>query len=201
MPESRTVGPECQSVTHGAADDVLVAAAQRGDGTAFDELVRRHSTSMFRVAFRVLGDAVEAEDAVQDAWVSAWRSLRRFRGDAAVSTWLYRVVTNAALACVRRRSSTVVWDPTGETFARLTAGRDSDTPEGHAVRREEAVLVQHAIATLEPSQRVPLVLRELEGLSYQQIAEVLDVSVAALHSRLHRARVTLLSRLREMRDE
>lgn len=182
-------------------DDVLVAAAQRGDGAAFDELVRRHSTPMFRVAFRVLGDGVEAEDAVQDAWVSAWRSLRSFRGDSAPSTWLYRVVTNAALALIRRRRSTVLVDPIDEAFGRLTCGSDSDTPEAHAVRREEAVLVQRAIATLAPSQRVPLVLRELEGLSYDEIAEVLDVSVTALHSRLHRARVALLSRLREMRDE
>lgn len=156
---------------------------------------------MFRVAVRVLGDAVEAEDAVQDAWVSAWRSLPAFRGESAISTWLCRVVTNAALACVRRRRPTVPWDPSDETFGWLVQGRDADTPEGYAIRREEALLVHRAIATLEPSQRVPLVLRELEGLSYEQIAEVLDVSVAALQSRLYRARVTLLTRLTEMRDE
>ncbi len=153
------------------------------------------------MAFRVLGDAVEAEDAVQDAWVSAWRSLRNFRGDSAPSTWLYRVVTNAALAYVRRRGPTVPWDPTGATFDRLIVDRDAGTPEDHAVRREEAVLVHRAIATLEPSQRVPLVLRELEGLSYDEIADVLDVTVAALHSRLYRARLALLTRLKGMRDE
>jgi RNA polymerase sigma-70 factor (ECF subfamily) len=178
-----------------------MTAAQQGDGTAFDELVRQHSRTMFRVAFRVLGDAGEAEDAVQDAWVAAWRSLRSFRGDSAASTWLYRVVSNAALALARRRRPTVLVDPTDETLGWLTAGRDCDTPEGQAVRREEAVLVQRAIATLEPSQRVPLVLRELEGLSYEEIADVLDVTVPALQSRLHRARVALLTRLTEMRDE
>lgn len=92
------------------------------------------------------------------------------------------------------------WDPSEETFGWLVSGRDSETPEGHAIRREEALLVHRAISMLEPSQRVPLVLRELEGLSYDQIAEVLDVNVAALQSRLYRARVTLLTRLAEMSD-
>ncbi|MDA3649522.1 sigma-70 family RNA polymerase sigma factor [Saccharopolyspora indica] len=177
-------------------DEALVAAAQRGDAAAFDQLVRRHTATMYRVAYRVLGDSAEAEDAVQEAWVSAWRGLARFRGDSAPTTWLYRVVTNAALAQVRRRKPTVPLEPTAE----LISDRGTVDPEGHAVRSEEAALVHRAIDTLEPSQRVPLVLRELEGMSYEEIAEVLEVPVPALRSRLHRARTTLLARLREMRD-
>jgi RNA polymerase sigma-70 factor (ECF subfamily) len=150
---------------------------------------------MFRVALRVVGDPAEAEDVVQDAWISAWRGLSRFRGDAAAATWLYRVVTNSALGHLRRRRPTVPLeampvepgaDPHGE-------------PEYLALRGERVATVLRAIATLEPSQRVPLVLRELEGMSYDEVAEILGVSVTSLHSRLHRARVALLAKLKELR--
>lgn len=180
-------------------DRDLVSAAQRGDGVAFDELVRRHTGAMYRVAFRILNDRAEAEDAVQDAWVSAWRSLPRFRGDAAPTTWLYRVVTNAALGRVRRRRPAVPVDTSDEALSPLLSDRDSGDPAGHAVRCEEAELVHRAIAALEPSQRAPLVLREFEGMSYEQIAEVLEVNTAALRARVHRARLALLERLEEMR--
>ncbi|MDI2028875.1 sigma-70 family RNA polymerase sigma factor [Saccharopolyspora sp. TS4A08] len=176
-----------------------MAAAQRGDGVAFDELVRRHTNTMYRVAYRILADAAEAEDAVQEAWVAAWRSLRHFRNEAAPTTWLYRVVTNAALAQVRRRKPTVPIDTSDESMNHLIPDDGTGNPEGHAVRSEEADLVHRAIATLEPSQRVPLVLREFEGMSYEEIAEVLEVNTAALRSRLHRARLALLTRLEEMR--
>jgi RNA polymerase sigma-70 factor, ECF subfamily len=179
-------------------DRDLMAAAQRGDGVAFDELVRRHTGTMYRVAFRILADRAESEDAVQEAWVSAWRSLNRFRGDAAPTTWLYRVVTNAALGQVRRRRA-VPMDVSDESMDHLFADDGTGNPEGHAVRSEEADLVHRAIATLEPSQRVPLVLREFEGMSYEEIAEVLEVNTAALRSRLHRARLALLAKLEEMR--
>ncbi|MEV0083077.1 RNA polymerase sigma factor [Saccharopolyspora sp. NPDC050642] len=179
-----------------SADEALVAAAQRGDAAAFDALVRRHTAKMYRVAYRILGDSAEAEDAVQEAWVSAWRSLDRFRGESAPTTWLFRVVTNAALATLRRRKLTVPLGPTAD----LISDRIAVDPEGYVVRTEDAARVHRAIATLEPSQRIPLVLRELEGLSYEEIAEMLDVPVAALRSRLHRARAVLLARLKEMRD-
>lgn len=180
------------------ADEALVAAAQRGDEEAFDVLVRRHTVWMFRVSFRLLGEQVEAEDVVQEAWVSIWRSLQRFRHDAAVSTWLYRVVTNAALSQLRRRTPTVPLDPTDDAVSGVLYDPHGD-PESRVMRNEDSMVVRRAIATLEPSQRAPLVLRELEGMSYEEIAEVLDVSVAALQSRLHRARLTLLTRLKELR--
>ncbi|WP_307868820.1 RNA polymerase sigma factor [Umezawaea beigongshangensis] len=187
-------------MTTGAArredtDAVLLDAAALGDRAAFDELVRRHTPRMHRVALRVVGDAVEAEDVVQDAWVAVWRGLGRFRGDAAASTWLHRVVTNAALAHVRRRRLTVPLD----TVLDAAAADAGDGPERSAVRNETSQIVLRAVATLEPSQRAPLVLRELEGMSYEEVAAVLGVPVPALHSRLHRARASLLSTLRELR--
>ncbi|MEV0675783.1 sigma-70 family RNA polymerase sigma factor [Actinosynnema sp. NPDC050436] len=174
------------------SDQPLLDAAVRGDPAAFDELVRRHTGRMYRVALRIVGDPVEAEDVVQDAWISAWRALPGFRGDAAPSTWLYRVVTNAALAHLRRKKPTVPLDSAPEP-------RAVEEPEASVLRNETADVVLRAIADLEPSQRVPLVLRELEGLSYEEVAEVLGTGVPALRARLHRARVALMAKLREQR--
>ncbi|MET8850528.1 sigma-70 family RNA polymerase sigma factor [Amycolatopsis sp. NPDC004625] len=180
-------------------DAELLAKAAGGDETAFGVLVRQHTPRMYRVALRITGSAAEAEDVVQEAWLAAWRSLGGFRQESAVSTWLYRVVTNGALAALRRRRPTVSLDapdPQSTVDSALLAAAVPG-PEGRVVRAEEVDAVLRAVGRLEVSQRVPLVLRELEGLSYEEVAEVLDVNVGALRSRLHRARVALLAELRE----
>lgn len=189
-------------------DHELLAAAARGDATTFDVLVRRHTTRMHRVALRIVGDPAEAEDVVQEAWISAWRSLAGFRGESAPSTWLFRVVTNAALMHLRRRRPTVPLDA-GCHASMSVAGAaaiprgeivdGSDDPETSALRSERVDTVLRAISALDPSQRVPLVLRELEGMSYEDIAELLGVSAPALRSRVYRARTALLARLQELR--
>lgn len=187
------------------ADQALIARAKRGDHAAFDELVRVQTPRMYRVALRITGNAAEAEDVVQDAWLSAWRGLDGFRGEAAVSTWLYRVVTNSALAHIRRRKATVSLDAElgdADEYSLLDSALladDRTDPAHQAVRTEQTRAVYRAIATLDVAQRVPLVLRELEGLSYAELSEVLGASIPALRSRLHRARVALLEQLREVR--
>lgn len=187
-------------------DRVLLVRAERGDQAAFDRLVRRHTPRMYRVALRITGTSADAEDVVQDAWVSAWRSLSDFRSESQVSTWLYRVVSNAALMHVRRRRPTVSLDATlagersgGSAWDAVSRAEVSPDPEEAAVRSEQVTAVLQAVASLEPAQRVPFVLHELEGLSYGEVAEVLGVGVPALHSRLHRARVALLAKLKELR--
>ncbi|MBB4684708.1 RNA polymerase sigma factor [Amycolatopsis jiangsuensis] len=172
------------------ADRKLVEDAAAGDHAAFDTLVRRHTPMMYRVALRITASPPEAEDVVQEAWLSAWRSLPSFRQESRVSTWLYRVVTNGALAQLRRRPPTV---PLHEAAGQVTG----TTPEHRVVDAEQVDAVLRAIARLEVSQRVPLVLRELEGLSYEEVADILEVGVPALRSRLRRARVALLGQLRE----
>lgn len=181
------------------SDVELMTSAANGEVTAFDELVRRHTTRMYRVALRIVADPVEAEDVVQDAWVSAWRGLSSFRGEAAPTTWLFRVVTNTALLHLRRRKQTVPLDTVMEDTNPRALMDPRDGPEGQALRGEKVEAVQRAIATLDPSQRIPLVLRELEGMSYEEVAAVLDIGVPALRSRLHRARVALLAKLKELR--
>ncbi|MEW2504281.1 sigma-70 family RNA polymerase sigma factor [Amycolatopsis sp. NPDC047767] len=178
-----------------ADSEALVAAAAAGDHAAFDTLVRRHTPMMYRVALRITGSPAEAEDVVQEAWLAAWRSLATFRQESAVSTWLYRVVTNGALDLLRRHRPTVSIESV--SIAEAPDLVADGTPERQVVHAEQVDAVLRAIARLDVAQRVPLVLRELEGLSYEEVAEVLEVGVPALRSRLHRARVALLGQLRE----
>ncbi|WP_439378482.1 RNA polymerase sigma factor [Amycolatopsis lexingtonensis] len=178
-------------------DADLATRAAAGDEAAFGALVRVHTPRMYRVALRITGSPAEAEDVVQESWLAAWRALGTFRHESAVSTWLYRVVTNSALALLRRRKPTISLDEPSCQSTVDTERLAVPGPEGRVVRAEEVDAVLRAIGRLEVSQRVPLVLRELEGLSYEEVAEVLDVNVGALRSRLHRARVALLAELKE----
>jgi RNA polymerase sigma-70 factor, ECF subfamily len=169
-------------------DGDLVSRAQAGRLDAFEELVRRHRLGTYRVALRMLGDESDAEDATQDAFVQAWRKLAGFRADAAFSTWMYRIVTNRCLNMLRARRRTDPLPPDREAPA--------SRPDRIAEGRWQVEDLQRAIARLTPEQRAPLVLRELEGLSYEQIAETLELSIPAVKSRLHRARLELLAAMR-----
>jgi RNA polymerase sigma-70 factor, ECF subfamily len=169
-------------------DADLVSRAQAGRLDAFEELVRRHRLGAYRVALRMLGDESDAEDATQDAFVQAWRKLAGFRADAAFSTWMHRIVTNRCLNMLRARRRT---EPLAED-QEAPASRPDRIAEG----RWQIEDLKRAIGRLTPEQRAPLVLRELEGLSYEEIAETLELSIPAVKSRLHRARLELLSAMR-----
>jgi RNA polymerase sigma-70 factor, ECF subfamily len=166
-------------------DGDLVSRAQSGQLDAFEELVRRHRLATYRVALRMLGDESDAEDATQDAFVQAWRNLGGFRADAAFSTWMYRIVSNRCLNMLRARRRT---EP-------LPDDRESPAsrPDRIAEARWQVEDLKLAILRLTPEQRAPLVLRELQGCSYEEIAQALDLSISAVKSRLHRARLELLS--------
>jgi RNA polymerase sigma-70 factor (ECF subfamily) len=140
----------------------------------------------------VLGDEADAEDATQDAFVHAWRSLAAFRSDAAFSTWMYRIVTNRCLNLRRARRRT---EP-------LPASREAPAsrPDRIVEARWQVEDLKVAIADLSPEQRAAFVLRELEGLSYQEIADALELSVPAVKSRLHRARLEVLAAMRGWRQ-
>jgi len=166
-------------------DADLVSRAQAGQLDAFEELVRRHRLATYRVALRMLGDASDAEDATQDAFVQAWRNLGGFRADAAFPTWMYRIVTNRCLNMLRARRRTEPLPDDREAPA--------SRPDRIAEARWQVQDLKLAILRLTPEQRAPLVLRELQGCSYEEIAEALDVSISAVKSRLHRARLELLS--------
>ena len=175
-----------------ATDDrLLIQAASAGDERAFEVLVRRHGARVYRVALRMLGSPEEAEEAAQDAWLAAWRGLPRFRRESAFSTWLYRIVTNQCLGV-------------GAGGAEVEP-LEHDLPDPGPRTDEQAELrarlaaVTRGILALTPEQRAPIVLRELEGLPYDEIATVLDVSVQAVKSRIHRARASLWRETRSWR--
>lgn len=169
-------------------DAHLVTRARAGGADAFEELVRRHRDRVYRVALRMLDDPREAEDATQDVLLQTWRSLDRFRADSAFSTWVYRIAVNRCLNVLRDRRRT---EP-------LESDQDSTAPsvEAAVASRLELDDVKRAITRLTPEQRAAFVLREVEGRTYEELAEVLDCSVSAVKSRLHRARLELLNAVR-----
>lgn len=170
---------------NGQLDDaILVRAAQTGDVDAFEELVRRHQASVYRVALRILGSSADAQDAVQETFVRAWRALPHFRHESTISTWLYRIVTRRALHTIAARRTTQTLDD-----VELETGPD---PAHTAERHERLRAVTHAIANLPPEQRAALVLREFEGLSYQEVADILGAGLPAIKTRIHRARLTVI---------
>jgi RNA polymerase sigma-70 factor (ECF subfamily) len=172
-------------------DDVeLLSAHVAGDPAAFGELVRRHRDRMWAVALRTLGDREEAADALQDAFVSAFRAAGRFRGDAAVTTWLHRIVVNACLDRARRRQARpTVALPEVETAALALAPPDSDT----------ALTVRSALAQLPADQRIPLILLDVEGYSVAEIAQMLGVAEGTIKSRCARGRARLAVTLSHLR--
>ncbi|GAA1386114.1 RNA polymerase sigma factor [Pseudonocardia kongjuensis] len=181
-----------------ALDDLtLVARAQDGDVHSFAELARRHQDALFRVAVRVLGHRADAEDALQEALIDAWRKIGTFRGDAAFSTWMYRIVTNRCTALMRRKRPTVPLPDDDAAGAMLVAG--SGSPERAAEVDAELAALSRALADLPGDQRTCWVLRELEGLGYAEISHITGASETAVRGRLHRARTALAERMRAWR--
>lgn len=174
-------------------DATLVRLAQEGYLDAFEGLVERHGDRAYRVALRLVGDPVEAQDLTQDALVAAWEGLPHFRAEAAFSTWLYRIVTTRCLNALRRRR------PTRELQEAAVLADDHLGPAESALRGAQADAVARAVGSLPPAQRIPLVLHQFEGLSYAEIAQVTDSTVPAVRSLLFRARRALAEALREWR--
>lgn len=165
-------------------DDMeLVGRACSGDVEAFGELVRRYEHRVGAVLYRLLDDPRDVEEAVQDVFVQAWRSLDRFRGEAALFTWLYRIAVNEAL--MRRRRRQPALEPLEE---------EPDTAHDEPDAELRAFLVTR-LRALPFEYRAPLVLRDVEGLSNQEVADVLGLSLAAAKSRIHRARMQIRTEL------
>jgi RNA polymerase sigma-70 factor (ECF subfamily) len=167
----------------------LVGSAKSGDRQAFDELVRRTFVDTFTLARRLTGNEEDARDVVQDAYLRAWKGIGRFRGDAAFSTWLYRITANVSYTHLerRRRHRHEPFDEMYETVDPHTEGR----PEGALESTELTDRLGAAIAALPATLRTVVVLKDVYGLSHEAIAEELDITVSAAKVRLHRARKQL----------
>jgi RNA polymerase sigma-70 factor (ECF subfamily) len=171
-------------------DATLIERSRAGEPAAFGKLVIRYQDRLYNTLIRVCGEAEEARDVAQEAFVQAFVKLDSFRGNSAFYTWLYRIAFNTAISRRRRRKPTSSLDE-----ARDAAGFepvDPDTrPEANLDREEQAVQVRAALATLSEEHRSVLVLREIDGCDYETIGKMLDVPVGTVRSRLHRARMQL----------
>ncbi|HEY8370962.1 MAG TPA: sigma-70 family RNA polymerase sigma factor [Thermodesulfobacteriota bacterium] len=175
------------------ADHDLVTRARNGDREAFRVLVERYEGRAYAIAFGLVGDREDAREIVQEAFLKAYRTLGGFRGDSSFYTWLYRIVVNLAIDARRKEHPSPLEAPD-----RLE-DRDSPSPSDDAYRSELRAAILAAIDDLPPEQRAAIVLRELEGLSYAEIAEVEQVPIGTVMSRLFYARRKLQNALARYR--
>lgn len=175
-------------------DSALVRRTLRGELVAFETLVERHREAVFGVAARIVGRQ-DAEDVAQDAFLRAFHSLPRYRGDAPFRAWLLRIARNTALHAVERRRPVPIGDPAdgAEPVGAATAER---TPADSLDVSERRARMRVKLRGLSPANRSVLVLRDLEGLSYDEVAEALDMPLGSVKGRLHRARSELADALR-----
>lgn len=178
-----------------ADDTELITRCRRGDSAAYGELVRRYQDRLYNTVYRLVGHEEDARDAVQDAFLSAYQSLRKFKGDSRFFTWLYRIAVNAAIT--RKRKDRL--------NNRVDSAHNFDAPEpsvedepGRGLERaDDERVLQTALNRMTPEFRVALVLKEIDGLKYEEIAEVVGVPIGTVRSRIHRGRLELTELLRD----
>jgi RNA polymerase sigma-70 factor (ECF subfamily) len=185
------------------SDLSLVRRVQRGDKGAFDLLVLKYQHKVVKLVLRFVRSPAEAEDIAQEAFIKAYRALPQFRGDSAFYTWLYRIAINTAKNAVASRDrSPIAYDldlqDSESSHEAQTRLADPDTPEGLALTEEIRQTVNSAIDQLPEDLRTAIVLRELEGLSYEDIATAMECPVGTVRSRIFRAREAIDRRLREV---
>jgi len=191
-------------LTASDTDQQLVQRAQRGDLRAFDLLVLKYQGRIGALVSRYVSDASEVEDITQEAFIKAYRALDKFRGDSAFYTWLYRIASNAAknhLVAKGRRPGADTTIEDAEAFEQAGLISESTTPEAVVMSEELAQVVTEAMDALPEELRAALTLRELEGLSYDDIAAVLECPVGTVRSRIFRARESIDERVREQMSE
>ena len=176
-------------------DDRDTSAEESSVKPGFDTIVEEHSDFVYNLALRMMGSPEDAEDVAQDAFISAYRAYDRFRGDSRVTTWLYRITTNAALMRLRKEKRARELTQTGLDDVEVASWEP--TPELQALTSELGDKLMDGIERLPPDLRAAVVLRDVEQLSNAEAADVLDVTVSSLKSRLHRARVLLRNHLAE----
>jgi RNA polymerase sigma-70 factor (ECF subfamily) len=177
-------------------DASLVKAHLDGDKRAFDEIVSRYERRVWGICLRMCGEVEDARDAAQDTFVTAFRALRTFRGDAALSTWLHRIAVNASLDVIRKRSRRRD-QPIDEM---IDLSSDDLPPDELAIRGQRASLVQKALRKLSDDHRAVVVLHDILSLEYPEVAEVLQLPLGTVKSRLHRARAELARMLGHLKE-
>ena len=184
-------------------DQQLVERAQHGDKHAFELLVSKYQRKLARLLSRFIRDATEVEDVTQEAFIKAYRALPAFRGDSAFYTWLYRIGINTAknyLVAMGRRAPTTTDIDTAEAegFEDGDQLRDLNTPENELASRQIADTVNQTLGELPEELRTAITLREIEGLSYEDIANIMNCPIGTVRSRIFRAREAIAAKLRPM---
>lgn len=184
-------------------DQQLVERAQKGDKHAFELLVIKYQRRLGRLISRFVRDSAEAEDVTQEAFIKAYRALPAFRGDSAFYTWLYRIGINTAknylVALGRRAPTSTQFDAEeSEDFEGAELLQDVNTPENELMSKQVAGVVNASLLQLPGDLRTALTLREIEGLSYEEIAEIMNCPIGTVRSRIFRARETIASNLRPL---
>jgi len=186
------------------SDQLLVRRVQQGDRRAFDALVLRYQQRIVKLIMRYLHDPAEAQDVAQEAFIKAYRALPAFRGDSAFYTWLYRIAINTAknhLAALQRKPLDYELDAHEPDHYELNPRlRDEETPEGLAMQEQLRRTVERTIASLPAELRTAIMLREIDGLSYEDIASAMDCPVGTVRSRIFRAREAIDRSIDEMVD-
>ena len=186
-------------------DQQLVERAQGGDKHAFEVLVAKYQRKMARLLSRFIRDQAEIEDVAQEAFIKAYRALPLFRGDSAFYTWLYRIAINTAknylVAQGRRAPTSTEFDAEeAEGFEDATQLRDINTPESLLQSKQTGATINAAMAALPEELRSAILLREIEGLSYEEIAEAMSCPIGTVRSRIFRAREAVAEKLRPLLD-
>lgn len=186
-------------------DQALVERAQRGDQKAFGMLVEKYQRKLGRLLSRMVRDQAEVEDVVQESFIKAYRALPNFRGDSAFYTWLYRIGINTAknyLVSLGRRPqvSHDVEIEDAENFEDAEELRTAETPETELMTKEIAKTVNETVMSLPDELRTAITLREIEGLSYEEIATLMNCPIGTVRSRIFRARETIAAKLRPLLD-
>jgi RNA polymerase sigma-70 factor (ECF subfamily) len=192
-----TLAPPAPAVARD--DDHLLRAARAGDLDAFNLLVLRHERPVFNVCLRILRDVQAAEDATQDTFIRAWAGLDSFRGEA-VRPWLFRIATNRSYDLVRvrnRRSASSLEADPYEIEPIWTSGQPDETPDASALRGELSIHLERAIAALPEDQRTVVILADVQGLDYAEVAAATGAALGTVKSRLSRARGRLRQLLRD----
>lgn len=178
----------------------LVGRIKKGDMHAFDELVGMYEKKVANIAYSLLSDREDALDAAQEVFVRIYRSIGGFRGDSALSTWIFRITKNVCSDILRKRRSVVSLDTEEEDEPKVEIADDSVAPHTEYEKKERVRAVREAIADLDENQRAVITLFDLNGLSYEEIAQILRVPVGTVKSRLYRAREALRKKLEKNRE-
>ena len=172
-------------------EKALVSQAAQGDAAAFEELMRQHEGRIYAVALRMCGNREDAQDCSQEAMIRIFRALKNFKGQSSFATWVYRITTNTCLDELRRRKIRSASSLDSLLDSGWSPADEGEGPEGYSMRSEQRHSLQKAIQSLPVDMRTAIVLRDIQGFSYDQIATMLDANVGTIKSRISRGREKL----------